>query len=274
MKLTRGRFDCYKSRNDYILPPIWSWTPFNSSSRASVCRGPLHSATHILCKPGSTLHSARHMLCKWCAGINLLVQHIGGNLNSVPCRRTPGARWLFPPIVIGLPEMGFKLELIWPSCCSPPPASWLPRRLMMQAPRKVLFKEFSGLACVLVSTHPCPTIFPWWRLKIGLKATMRPNPSSCQGGCDNLKAIEGHPASIRALDTIYMATVHSVCTAPPILSLLGSLTRYRSWLASGPLSNMVNRVGPNGGRCGGDVLNPTNVAHLPPIVLKYAKSPI
>ena len=92
MKLTRGRFDCYKSPNDYILPPIWSWTPFNSSSRASVCRGPLHSATHILCKPGSTLHSARHMLCKWCAGINLLVQHIGGNLNSVPCRRTPGAR--------------------------------------------------------------------------------------------------------------------------------------------------------------------------------------
>ena len=74
---------------------------------------------------------------------------------------------------------------------------------------KVLFKEFTGLACVLVSTHPCTIIFPW-RLKIGLKATMRPNPSSCQGGCDNLKAIEGHPASIRALDTIYMALGRAV----------------------------------------------------------------
>lgn len=68
-------------------------------------------------------HSA--FVCKWCAGINLLVFVRSVQLELL-CRAVgrlaPGD---YSPIVIGLPEMGFKLELIWASCCSSSSSSYL-----------------------------------------------------------------------------------------------------------------------------------------------------
>ena len=95
MKLTWGRFDCYKSRNDYIFPPIWPRTSFNSSSWATVCRGPVHSAMHIyvpLCAndvPGSSWLYIYKLELLWCC-------------------RTPRAPWLFPQYLSACRKWGLN----------------------------------------------------------------------------------------------------------------------------------------------------------------------
>ena len=71
-------------------------------------------------------------------------------------------------------------------------------------------------------------------------------------------------------------TLYATYTPARRLSILGSLTRYRPWPASAPLSNMLNGVGAKRGhkrghkwgprrgrcRCRAPVLDSTNVAHL------------
>ena len=134
---------------------------------------------------------------------------------------------------------------------------------MMQAALK------SSCTCIF-AIHPCTIIFPW-RLKIGLKATTRPNPSSCQGGRDSpWKLLRDILAPLDPWYHLYgsghhVRTILYATYTPALrLSILGSLTRYRPWLASAPLSNMLNGVGAKRGPGAqrSPVLDSTNVAHL------------
>ena len=88
------------------------------------------------------------------------------------CCRTPRAPWLFPQYLSACRKWGLNWNWFGQAA-----ASSLASRTVMQSR-----EHLSSWSCPChVSTCPCKTIFPW-RLKIGLKATMRPNPSSCQGG--------------------------------------------------------------------------------------------
>ena len=173
---------------------------------ATVCRRPLHSCNwlcplHVctvatdcvrctfaqlqLTVSVARLHSCNCVKC-W------TVQRTQCPLGSTCCsckfvraqfellgrQRTPRTRWLFSQYLSACCR---KWGLNWNwfgRTAAASPASQLGDASGF---KKSLFEE--SLARTLEQCpclSPCTNIFPW-RMEIGLKATMRPNPSSCQG---------------------------------------------------------------------------------------------